>query len=335
VSTSGTYNYSVTALQVITAMYENLNIIEAGGTPSANDTTLALSRLNQIAKQYQGNADMAPGFHMQSRQRVTMFLAKNQPTYLIGFGATDTNATTQYGRTTISAAEAAGQTTLSITAVTDTTTQPGTTVTMTAADKIGIVQTDGTLQWTTISSTGAGPTVIVNDALTVGAAAGAYVYWYTAKAQRFPVLEYANLRDSNSIDLYMGIYTDVQQYERLPQKASLGDPLNVLCEPLQTNTRITLDYWPQDVTKQLRLTVLYPSMNYDSSANDIEYPQEWFLPLTWELTKQVCVPYGKTWTPEMDGNYKAAMAIARELNPQNSSSYFQPGREGMWQGDNG
>lgn len=326
-ATSGTYTYSVTAGQIITAAFENLGVITPGISASTNDTNTALQRLNFIAKQFQGNADMAQGLKVHTRQRVTLFLAKGQQTYTIGPAATDARATTQYGRTTISAAEAAGQTTLSITATTDTTTYPGTTVTMTAADIIGIVQTDGTIFWDTISSTGAGPTVIINSGLTVGAAAGAYVYWFTSRAQRFPVLETADLRNSDSIDLPMRVYVEVSDYERLTQKQAQGDPLSILVEPLRLNTRITTDFQPQDVTKQLRLTVLYPAENYDATTDDIAFPQEWFAGLEWELTFRLCVPFGKIWTKEMDMNRTAALSISRELNPANSSAYFQPEKD--------
>ena len=326
-ATSGSWDYSATAAQIITASAEDIGLIQPGVTLSTAHQTAMLKRLNYLAKQWQGKADMAQGLKIHTRQRVTLFLAKNQQSYLVGPAASDNNATTQYGRTTLSAAEEAGQTTLSITATTDTTTYPGTTVTMTASDKIGIVQTDGTMFWSTISSTGAGPTVVIGTGLDVAAASGAYVYWYTTKAQRFPVLEYAVLRNSDGVDLSMGIYREVAQYESLPNKGQTGDPLQLLIEPLRLNTRITSDFYPQDVTKQLRLTVLYPAEDYDATTDDIAFPQEWFAALEWELALRYCVPAGRTWTPEMQLNYTQATAIARELNPQNTVRHFEPNRE--------
>lgn len=327
-ATSGSYNYSATALEIMNAAAENVGYLAAGGTLNSNDSAMLLRRLNFIAKQWQGKADMAQGLKLHTRQRVTLFLAKGQSTYLIGPATTDSHATTLYGRTTLSAAEAAGQTTLSITATTDTTTQPGTTVTMTAADKIGIVQTDGTLFWTTIASTGAGPTVVVDDALTVGAASGAYVYWYTSKAQRFPVCEAAVLRNSSIVDVALPRYADVRPFEEgISNKTQQGDPIRLLIEPIRLSTRVTTDFQPQDVTKQVRLTVLYPAEDYDATTDDIAFPQEWFAALEWELAKRACPALSVVWTQEMEMNYQVATAIARELNPENSSRFFEPGRE--------
>lgn len=302
-------------------------MLDPGQTINSNDQTTCLRRLNFIAKRWQGNADMAQGLKIHTRQRVTVFLAKNQQTYLVGPAASDNNATTTYGRTTLSAAEAAGQTVLSVTATTDTTTYPGTTVTMTGSDYIGIQQTDGTLFWTTIASTGAG-TVTVDDALSVGGASGAYVYWYTSKAQRFPVCESAVLRNASIVDVGLPVYVEARQYDvGISNKTQTGDPIHLLIEPLRLNTRVTTDFLPQDVTKQLRLTVLYPSEDYDATTDDIAFPQEWFDALHWELAKSVHSIFGVQWTAGMAENHITATAIARELNPQNSAAYFQPGKD--------
>lgn len=326
-ATSGTYTYTATAATIIQAAFEDLGVVTAGTAASSTLQAAALVRLNYLAKQFQGNADMAQGLKVHTRQRIFLFLAKGQRQYLVGPASGDARATTQYGRTTIRAAEAAGQTVLDITATTDTTTFPGTTVTMTASDFIGVVQNDGTIFWDTIASTGAGPTVTMNNPTTVAAAAGNYVYWFTSRAQRFPLLEFSTLRNSDGIDMDLDVYTEVAEYAALPDKNGTGDPICILCEPLRLNTRIITDYLPQDVTKQIVLTVLYPAENYDATSNDIAFPQEWFAALEWELAFRL-VPLAKvTWTQQMQMNYDKAMMMARQLNPANSSAYFQPNED--------
>src|SRR5258706_5386548 len=187
-TTSLSWNFSMTAAQVIAAAYEDLGILAPGVSPTTAQSTRALSRLNMLVKQWQGNSDLAPGLKVWTRQRVTLFLAVGQQSYLVGPAATDARASTQVGRTTISADEAAAQTVLSITSNTDITSYPGTTLTMTSGDLIAIELNDHTLQWTTISGTPA-MTVTVNNALTAAASAGRFVWWFTSRAQRFPLLE--------------------------------------------------------------------------------------------------------------------------------------------------
>lgn len=331
-ATSGSFDYSATAADIIQAALEDIKVAEAGESIDANDQAVALRTLNYIAKQWQGTSDFAQGFKVWTRQRLTLFLAKGQQRYTIGPASTDSRCTAQYGRTTISASEAAGQTIISITSNTDTTTYPGTTVTMTSGDFIGIVQNDNTIHWSTISGT-PGATATINAATTVAASAGNYVYWFTARAQRFPVLEFAYLREfdtstfGKASDTPLTVYTDVQQYESLSDKTGDGDPCALLCEPLRLNTAITLDSQPNVVNKVVNLTAFYPAEDYDSVSNDIAFPQEYFAALEWELALRLCPKFEKAWTDDMERNYQNAVPMARQVNPQNSSVYFQPGRD--------
>jgi hypothetical protein len=323
VATSGSWDFSLTAAQLVARAAKNLGILSGGGTINPNDETDLLETLNVIAKQFQGTSDMSPGMMVHTRQRVTLFLAKGQQTYLVGPASTNARATTEYGRTTISANEAAGQTVLSITSNTDSTTFPGTLVTMTNGDIIGIELDDGTIQWTTISGTPS-TTATVAVALTGSAAAGNYVWWFTSRAQRFPEIEGAVIRDENRKDSPLGIYIDAQEYDQgVADKYAAGQPTTILVEALRLATRVTLNSQPTDVTSQIVLTVLYPSEDYDAITNDIAFPQEWLGFLEWELTLRGCPMFGKTFTPEMQLNHKRAEAMARSLNPEMSDLYFR------------
>ena len=312
----------MTAAQVIAAAYEDLGILAPGVSPTTAQSTRALSRLNMLVKQWQGNSDLAPGLKVWTRQRVTLFLAVGQQSYLVGPAATDARASTQVGRTTISADEAAAQTVLSITSNTDITSYPGTTLTMTSGDLIAIELNDHTLQWTTISGTPA-MTVTVNNALTAAASAGRFVWWFTSRAQRFPLLEFASLRDSNFNDTPLDIYSQVQQYDSTVSKFADGTPTALLVEPLTLNTRITLNSQPTDITQQIFMTVLYPAEDYDATTDDIAFPQEWYAALSWELAFRLSTPTNR-WTDTMQANRQSALAMARSANPETSALFFAP-----------
>lgn len=326
-ATSGSYNYSLTAADIIQAALEDIQVFQSGETVDSADQTIALRTLNLLVKQWSGTADGAAGLKVFSRQRVFLFPQANKARYLIGPASSDDRATTQYGKTTLSAAEAAGQTVLSITSNTDTTTFPGTTVTMTASDLVGIELDSGSIEWTTISGT-PGATMTIAVALTGAAASGNYVYWFTSRAQRFVDLESAILQDlDTSADTPLYVYREVSEYENLPQKNSDGDPSALLNEPSLLNNAITLDSYPNDMHKVLRLTVLYPTEDYDATTNDIAYPQTWLAALEWELALRLCAKFQKGWSNEMQLNYNNAVGIARNYTPINSAGYFQPGLE--------
>jgi hypothetical protein len=78
-ATSGSWNLSRSAANIIQAAFEDLGVIIPGATVASADSTLALSRLNHIAKQWQGDADGFPGLHVIHRQRVNLFLEKGLP----------------------------------------------------------------------------------------------------------------------------------------------------------------------------------------------------------------------------------------------------------------
>lgn len=325
-ATSGSWNLSRTAANIITAAFEDLGVIIPGGTVASADSTLALSRLNHITKQMQGDADGFPGMHIIHRQRVTLFFAEGQHEYFIGPASTDARATTRYGRTTIDAAEAIGQTVISVTATSDTTTEPGTTITATASDIIGVEQNDGTIFWSTVSSISAGDTITMAAGLDVAAAVGNYVWYFTSRAQRFVLCEAAVIRDENFNDSPIKIYTDVREYEEaVSDKYADGQPTAILIEPRLTNTRILLNSQPTDVTETLRLTVQYPAEDYDATSDDIAFPQEYIRFLEWELAFALAPAYGSVWTPAMEQNRQEAKATAGRLNPEMSVAYFQCG----------
>ena len=306
-------------------MAEHLGVLAAGETLSAEDQTLILARLNLVAKAMGGRVDMGRGTKPWVRQRVTLFVAKGQQTYLVGPASSDARASTQYGKTTISANEASGQTVLSITSNTDTTTYPGTTVTMTASDIVGIEQNDDTIHWTTISGT-PGATMTISVALTAAADAGRYVYWFTSRAQRFVEIEAATLLDENRIETPLDVYRELADYQLgVTDKYADGDPSCILVEPLRIATRITLNSQPTDVTKQIQLTVLYPNEDYDAAANDIAFPQEWLDYLTWQVAKRSAVAFGTNWTALMESNLGEAKMMAHSLNPEMSNAQFYVG----------
>lgn len=330
-ATSGTWTYSVTALQVITSAAEDIGVIANGQSLDANDLATMLRTLNILSKQWMGMSDKFPGLKIWTRQRIAVFLALNQTRYLVGPASGDdrsavligSSATASFNTTTTTAAKTASSTALVV----------GSTTGMTAADQIGIILATGALGWTTISSV-TNSTTLVLSANTLGAAnSGAVVFSYTSKAQRLIEVEAASLVDyyNNSQPTSMGleIYTDVQQYEMLTQKNASGDPTAILIEPQRLNTAITCNFAAANPYKLLRLTAIFPSENYDNAAgsDDIAFPQEYFGALEWELARRCAAKFGKTWTADLASHWQIAVTEGVNLNPQDTHLCFEPGRD--------
>lgn len=321
--TSGSWNYQVTALQVITDCAENLGVIQNGEALDPGDLATFLRALNLLVKQWQGRSDKFPGLKVWTRQRLSIFLVSGQVSYSVGPASGDDRASVNTLSTTLGAAKAANATSVTVTDTTG----------MTAADQIGFVTTAGSIGWTTITSVDS-TTGLTLPANTVGAAGvGAVVFTYTSKAQRFVECEAALLRDNSQagqpIDIPIAIYTDVAQYEQLTQKFAAGDPSAILIEPGRLATVVRTNFSPANMYKNLRLTVQYPAEDYDDAtgADDISYPQEYYAALSWELSFRCASKFGRPWTPDMQNAYQICVAEGINLNPQNTHLSFEPGRD--------
>ena len=319
--TSGSWNYQVTALQVITDAAEDLGVIANGQSLDSGDLATMLRALNLLVKQWQGKSDKFPGLKVWTRQRLAVFLTGSKVVYTVG--PSGDRASVNALGTVLGAAKAANATSVTV----------ASTSGMTAADAIGFVLADGTLGWTTISSVDSS-TGLTLPANTVGAASsGAVVYTYTSLAQRFVECEAALLRDwsqvGQPIDIPIQVYTDTLQYDQLGQKFAPGDPTAILIEPQRLSTVIRTNFAPTNLYKTLYLTVMYPAEDYDDAtgADDIAYPQEYFAALSAELGLRCAKKFGKKWTPELQQAYQVAVTEGINLNPQNTHLHFEPGRE--------
>lgn len=328
-ATSGVWTYSVTASDIITGALEDIKVIASGQTADPNDVTVALRTLNLLAKQWQGNSDKFPGLKIWTRQRIAVFFALNQSRYLIGPASTDDRSAVQVGSSAVAtftsaqltAAKAANATAITCSAAIGTS----------ASDPIGIVLADGTLGWTTIAS-GQGTTTPTLAANTLGAAAaGAIVFAYTNKSQRFVECEAALLRDhsnpSQPIDIGLDVFTDVAQFEAITQKQAPGDCTALLIEPQRLNTAVTLNFAAANMYKTLRLTVIYPAEDYSAVANDVAFPQEYYAALEWELARRLAPKFGKAWTADLKEHWTIAVTEGVNLNPDDVAMNFEPGKD--------
>jgi len=298
-------------------------VIANGQTLDSNDLATFLRTLNLLVKQWQGKSDKFPGLKIWTRQRLVVWFAAGQTKFNIGPASTDDRASANALSTLLTATKAANATSITVSS----------TAGMTAADIIGFVTNAGTLGWGTISSvdTATGLTIASN---TIGAAASSnVVYTYTSKAQRFVDIESALLRDwsalNQPIDIPLQIYTDVQEYERITQKFAAGDPTAILVEPFRLNTRVTTNFSSPNVYRTLYLTVIYPSEDYDNAtgSDDIAYPQEYFAALEWELARRCAPKFGRSWTQDLATHWQIAVQDGVNLNPDDTSLHFEPGKD--------
>jgi hypothetical protein len=312
VTTSGSVDFTVNRNEIIESALQGIGVIAVGQTMSASHVSTGARWLNLIVKQWQGTADMSPGLKVWSRKRGYIFPQTNKHEYALG--STGWHATNSYSTTTISSNEAGGQTVLSVASTTG----------MNNSDNIGIELNDGSMHWTTISSTGAGPTVTVAAALPSAANAAKRVVWYTTKITRPISIFQASIMDTNSSETPMD-QVSFGFYESLPKKNADGTPTCFYYEGQLGNGVFYTDTEPTDVTDVFRIVYLANIEDFDASTDTPDYPQEYNLALVMELAKYLAPVYGRKFDSDMTQNRNDAIAAAKSVYAETSDLHFMPG----------
>lgn len=332
---ANTFTFSVTASDLIQHAMFNIGALGESETPTTAENTDCLWKLQALVKQWMGAQDFAPGLKQWTRARGDLFLSSSKGVYQLGptgdswagaLTGNDPSVVSQQNVT--SAASASGATTLTFASTTG----------MTVADFLVVQLSSGDIQATSIGSINSGVVTLGNgNTLKASVASGAYVWNYTQKAQRPLAIITAVLRDSQANDIPLNVMT-LQDYEMLPTKTSttyLTDPTAYYYES-QIGSQLTspsisgsgmlyLDCGAaQDITKHLHIVYLRPTMDFTDTTSNPEYPQQWYRALTWGLAKEIAPMFDAQWTEVMESNFKDALAMARQADPETTSLYFAP-----------
>ena len=319
-STSGSFSFTVNRGQILRDSMLNIGRLDETETLTPQETTDIAFKLNALIKQWMGKSDFAPGLKVWTRQRGHLFLKNTVGPYVMGASSTTgwTTETPLTPLTTTGAAAAA--TAITVDSATG----------LSAGMNIGIQLDSGALFWTTITSVA---TLTIN--LTAGlpsiSSSGSQVFAYTTTGQFTLGIEAVVLRDNQSTDTPMRLMTS-QEYDLLSNKMdpqNTGDPTSVYTENKLGFTYLYTDIAiAQDVSKHLVVTFLEPVQDVLQDSDNFEYPQEWFLALSWGLAKQICPMFSVPWTPLMEDNFKTALAIAGHKDAEVTALYFQANEYG-------
>ena len=117
-----------------------------------------------------------------------------------------------------------------------------------------------------------------------------------------------------------------EEYDALPEKSASGDPTRYLYEQLYEYGYLYLDVVPSDTTKSLVITYHRPLYDLDAHTEDVDFPQQWHLPLMYLLIINLAPGYGVD-----PGPYVPLLEEAREnansFLPERTTVYFQPGKD--------
>ena len=265
---SQSYDFTRTRREIIKEAYELIGAIEPDATVSTNEEASAVTSLQLILKQNQGD-----GLWLHTYKDCILFLEKDKTQYSLGPSGDNCAEESDVVSTTLSDAHRTSATSIKLTSGTG----------MANSDKIGIELDDGTAHWTTISSGGGTTTAVVASGVASAASDGNTVYTYTSKIQRPLRIADTTLRDSNNIDTPVSIIS-LSEYRSLSNKQADGERIvQVAYDPQLTDG--ILNVWPRtsNVVNRLAFSMKRPVMNIDGYGQHAEIPTEWLDWITWEL----------------------------------------------------
>jgi len=312
-ATSGSIDFVVNRDAIITESLEQMGVLAEGQSPSTDQLTSMGRTLNMLVKTWQ-----ADKLNLFAIQKVYVYLEKDKSAYNLSSTTTD-NFSKEYNRTSMKVAGVSTDLTIDVNSITG----------ATNGDYIGIKLDDGTMQWTTINGVPSGDTITISTALTGATGINNTVYFYTLKANRPMKIMNVLLSDSvSNSDIPIWLVSR-DEYTTLPNKKNDGAVNQVWYDP-QIGTGV-LSVWPQSdsVDKYLTLYVQRTLEDFDAATDDADFPQEWYLPLAFNLAAVSCSKYG---VPRVERSHILSMAsyyyeMAQSFDIEEGFQ-FQPERMG-------
>ena len=316
-TTSGTYTFSVSRDDIILEAMLNIKRVDPDEGPTASETRDCARKLNMLVKQWMGKSDFAPGLKVWTRKTFYLMLNGTSGTYAVGPSAPGWCSTLSISSV------------MSPVSVNDSYVTVGTDVSPAAGWSVGVQDDAQNIEWFTITSV-SGQVLNLSGLMVSTSAVTNKVYLYPTGAQKPLNIETAWLRDDTNSDTPLTVM-NVQDWSNLPNKqdpTDEGDPTAIYYEEGISSGTIYTDVGSaQDVTKYIMIKGMEPVQDFNNPLDTPYYPQEWYMALSWGLSKQIAPMFGATWSQIQETLYQESLMIARNKGSENSSLYFQPGQE--------
>lgn len=311
-TTSGSVDFSVSRDNLIDDALRLVGAIGPDDNSSTNQKTHSARILNMIAKGWQSY-----GCSLWARK--TGYVFPQSDVNAINLGPSGGHASTSYTHTTTSAASASGASTITVTSATG----------ILTTYNIGIEQSDGTMQWTTVNGTPAGSVVTLTATLTGAVSSGAHVYVYQTKIQRPLRVTQAFLHDLvDTTDVETWVISK-GEYDLLSNKEIEGEPNQLAYDPQLDNGTLYITPRFKDGRNLITIVFQRPFEDFDTNTDTPDFPQEWYLPLMYALGVVLAPTYGM---PVMDRAHlgkeaQMALSLALANEPEEGSLLIRPDDE--------
>lgn len=294
---SGSTDFSVSRDNIITEALQICGVVPEGGTANANQLSDCSRTLNMMIKNWQ-----IKGYNLFTIQQGVIFPVQDKVQYKFGGSGPDHSClVSDLVYTTVATVYVSG-TSLVVASGTG----------MTNADFVGVVLTDGTIEFRTFTIVGA--TLTLSSGLSSAAAVGNFVYTYTTKMLRPLRVLSAFTRDMSSLTDTNVRVISKQEYDELSSKTSESSNINQLYYDAQ-HTQSFAYLWPEpsDMTNLIYVQFTRPIEDFDASGDTPDFPQEWYLPISWNLAALLSTKYGVPSGDKQDIKQTAMIQLADTL----------------------
>jgi len=308
-TTSGSVNFSVTRNDIITDALELIGVYDPGNAPSSDDISSCARTLNMMIKAWQSE-----NVGLWLNKEHILFQSYQGYSYDVGPSGDECCLESDFIKTEIATAAASGASTIVVDSITD----------MADGDVVGIELDDKSLQWTTINGTPAASTITLTATLTDAAAVDNHVYTYTTIANRPLDIIEARVRYPGGTETPIEILSR-EEYMALSDKDAIGVANQLFFDPQTTDVKIRI--WPaaSDVQYIIPFTGKMPIEDFDATANTPDFPQEWFMALSYNLAAMVAPKFGKKNIGNIGNLAIHLKENARTFDEEHTSLYFGVG----------
>lgn len=277
-TTSGIYTITRKGTDIIESALRKCGVVTEASPITAPMQTTALAALEDMIR-----AMHKDGIKLWLYRQAVLFPVLAQKRYLLGPNGDHFCFATDLIKTTL--AVAASDTDTSFTVSDD----EG----LADNDYIGIELDSGVIFWTTINGAPAANVVTVDDALTGDAAIGNKVFSYTSKAPRPLEITHGSVQVQDDSETFLK--KDAREdYLDYANKAAVGTPIAFHYNPLRTDGELYLYPTTNNETQYINFSIQIPVEIVQAAAKDLDFPEEWYLPLSWCLAQQLYIEYGIT-----------------------------------------
>jgi len=269
---------TVTANDIVKGALRLIGETDANQSPEASETQDGLEALNFMMKAFQSQ-----GLHLWTKVEGILFTDVGKQNYKLGPNGDEACNEDDFINTELSVVGAALASTITVDSVTG----------MLVNDKIGIKLDSGVRHWTTIKSINTSTKVItLTVVLPTAAAIDNSVFTFTSLVPRpLRILQLRRDTIGNTSDELESDQWSRKEYFAQPDKDSQGDLVNWYYTPELTNGRIYVWQTSNDADKIARFTYIRPIDINTTTADNPDFPSEWFRMLKYNLAVDIAPEY--------------------------------------------